>query len=200
MCIRDRWYQRRVHGERIVCLYSGMYYSLPKTRESKLSGTQQCQRCLKYGHFTYECKNDVAYLYRPSRTMQFKEKALRQPLNTDKPPPIPKITDGDKFRTVKKDEPEEEDEDEDEVSSEDGDNEKKAGAKESDSDSDSESSDEESEEEEEKPRGRGKDRGKEFFKVVDQKSLKRDRSRSREKERVSHRDRDRDRGSKSKRS
>ncbi len=36
------------------------------------SGAQQCQRCLKYGHWTYECKNEKTYVYRPSRTMQFK--------------------------------------------------------------------------------------------------------------------------------
>ena len=41
------------------------------------SGQQQCQRCLKYGHWTYECKNKPAYTYRPSRTMMFKNKDLR---------------------------------------------------------------------------------------------------------------------------
>eukprot|EP00340_Litonotus_pictus_P001624 CAMPEP_0170514464 /NCGR_PEP_ID=MMETSP0209-20121228/1039_1 /TAXON_ID=665100 ORGANISM="Litonotus pictus, Strain P1" /NCGR_SAMPLE_ID=MMETSP0209 /ASSEMBLY_ACC=CAM_ASM_000301 /LENGTH=173 /DNA_ID=CAMNT_0010798563 /DNA_START=49 /DNA_END=571 /DNA_ORIENTATION=- len=27
-----------------------------------------CQKCLKEGHFTFECNNQQAYLYRPSRT------------------------------------------------------------------------------------------------------------------------------------
>jgi hypothetical protein len=93
-----------------------MKTSLKSVRDSKMSGTQQCQRCLKYGHWTYECTNPVAYTYRPSRTLQFKyspfpphsnqcrEAALRQPFNQDKPPEIPKITDGDRRRTVKRDE------------------------------------------------------------------------------------------------
>ena len=46
-----------------------------KLKDSK-QGPQQCQRCLKYGHWTYECKNEVAYLYRPSRTMQYKLKFI----------------------------------------------------------------------------------------------------------------------------
>ncbi|KAI8851254.1 zinc knuckle-domain-containing protein [Chytridium lagenaria] len=28
----------------------------------------QCQKCLEFGHFTYECQNERAYLVRPSRT------------------------------------------------------------------------------------------------------------------------------------
>ena len=40
--------------------------------KNKKSGVQQCQRCLKYGHFTYECTNEPAYVYRPSRTIQYK--------------------------------------------------------------------------------------------------------------------------------
>lgn len=35
------------------------------------SGVQQCQRCLKYGHLTYECTNDKSYEYRPSETMLY---------------------------------------------------------------------------------------------------------------------------------
>jgi len=72
--------------------------------KNKKSGVQQCQRCLKYGHFTYECPNEPAYVYRPSRTVQYKEPSLKPELNTDKAPKIPRITDGDIYRTVKKDE------------------------------------------------------------------------------------------------
>jgi hypothetical protein len=43
-----------------------------KSSFTKKSGMQQCQRCLKYGHWTYECKENPAYLYRPSRTTLFK--------------------------------------------------------------------------------------------------------------------------------
>ncbi len=38
----------------------------------KKTGMQQCQKCLKFGHWTYECKNPSAYLYRPSRTTLLK--------------------------------------------------------------------------------------------------------------------------------
>ncbi|KAJ3106014.1 hypothetical protein HDU97_007198 [Phlyctochytrium planicorne] len=30
----------------------------------------QCQKCLEFGHWTYECKNPRKYLSRPSRTQQ----------------------------------------------------------------------------------------------------------------------------------
>ena len=43
-----------------------------KSSFTKKSGIQQCQKCLKYGHWTYECKNTAAYLYRPSRTTLLK--------------------------------------------------------------------------------------------------------------------------------
>lgn len=45
--------------------------SIP-SKAGKKSGAVQCQRCLKYGHWTYECKNEATYVYRPSRTMQYK--------------------------------------------------------------------------------------------------------------------------------
>ncbi|CAD8066376.1 unnamed protein product [Paramecium primaurelia] len=62
----------------------------------------RCQRCLKYGHLTYECKNENVYLYRPSRTMQFKEKQLQYELNSEKPPEVPDAFDGDWKRSTKK--------------------------------------------------------------------------------------------------
>ena len=43
-----------------------------KTSEPKKSGILKCQKCLKYGHWTYECKSEPVYLYRPSRTLQYK--------------------------------------------------------------------------------------------------------------------------------
>ncbi len=36
------------------------------------TSSQLCQKCYKTGHFTYECKNNQAYSYRPSRTTLFK--------------------------------------------------------------------------------------------------------------------------------
>lgn len=41
-------------------------------KSNQKGGSQQCQKCLRYGHWTYECKNNETYLYRPSRTTLFK--------------------------------------------------------------------------------------------------------------------------------
>ncbi|EMR10108.1 hypothetical protein PNEG_01387 [Pneumocystis murina B123] len=43
------------------------------TFSSKSSSNAQCQKCLKHGHWTYECKNPViVYKSRPTRTQQLK--------------------------------------------------------------------------------------------------------------------------------
>lgn len=51
----------------------------------KRSGVVRCQKCLKYGHYTYECENDHAYRYRPSRTVMYKQK-IQPKLDEEKPP------------------------------------------------------------------------------------------------------------------
>jgi hypothetical protein len=38
----------------------------------KKASTYQCQKCLEFGHWTYECTKENKYLYRPSRTMVYK--------------------------------------------------------------------------------------------------------------------------------
>ncbi len=45
------------------------YMNMKKVEKS---GSQQCQKCHKFGHWTFECKNSSSYLYRPSRTTLFK--------------------------------------------------------------------------------------------------------------------------------
>ncbi|KAG4302966.1 hypothetical protein PCK1_000909 [Pneumocystis canis] len=43
----------------------------------------QCQKCLKHGHWTYECKNPVnIYKSRPTRTQQLKHSILSQEKKT----------------------------------------------------------------------------------------------------------------------
>ena len=44
-----------------------------KYLEKEKEGKQQCQNCLEFGHWTYECTRPQAYLYRPSRTKLFKQ-------------------------------------------------------------------------------------------------------------------------------
>ncbi|TRY58916.1 hypothetical protein DNTS_003123, partial [Danionella cerebrum] len=34
----------------------------------------RCQKCLEYGHWSYECTGKRKYLYRPSRTAELKKK------------------------------------------------------------------------------------------------------------------------------
>mmetsp|Transcript_9711 Transcript_9711/g.35571 ORF Transcript_9711/g.35571 Transcript_9711/m.35571 type:complete len:219 (-) Transcript_9711:137-793(-) len=59
-------------------------------KDQKGPGTQQCQKCLQIGHWTYECKNERAYVARPSRTKQMKDPSLRRFHNpNDQPPPMP---------------------------------------------------------------------------------------------------------------
>lgn len=70
----------------------------------------RCQRCLKYGHYTYECENEVAYRYRPSRTVMYKEQIKLQ-LNKDKGPKTV-IKDQDYKRIYVEDRPSSEDEQE----------------------------------------------------------------------------------------
>ncbi|CAG8475494.1 657_t:CDS:2 [Cetraspora pellucida] len=40
------------------------------TSGTKVSPKTQCQKCLEYGHWTYECKNERVYKARPTRTQQ----------------------------------------------------------------------------------------------------------------------------------
>ena len=59
-------------------------------KDVKGPGSQQCQRCLQIGHWTYECKTPRAYVARPSRTKQMKNPDLRRFHNPeDQPPPLP---------------------------------------------------------------------------------------------------------------
>ncbi|CAG8595026.1 8430_t:CDS:2 [Paraglomus brasilianum] len=50
---------------------------------SRASPSTQCQKCLEYGHWTFECKNSRVYRARPTRTQQL-TKPLK-PINTDLP-------------------------------------------------------------------------------------------------------------------
>ena len=43
------------------------------------SSSYTCQKCLKKGHYTYECTGKRKYLYRPSRTKDLK-KMKREPV------------------------------------------------------------------------------------------------------------------------
>lgn len=40
--------------------------------------TLRCQRCLEYGHWTYECKKEPKYICRPSRTATLRNPRLEE--------------------------------------------------------------------------------------------------------------------------
>ncbi|PNF27674.1 hypothetical protein B7P43_G14590 [Cryptotermes secundus] len=46
---------------------------LAKKNSSYPQGVR-CQKCLEYGHWTYECKGKRKYLHRSSRTSQLKKR------------------------------------------------------------------------------------------------------------------------------
>ena len=71
-----------------------------ESQKLQKSGMQQCQKCLKYWHWTYECKNEQAYLYRPSRTTILKNPDLQPEYRFDAGPKGPRIHDGDKKRST----------------------------------------------------------------------------------------------------
>ncbi|KAF9347014.1 hypothetical protein BGX34_003468, partial [Mortierella sp. NVP85] len=55
----------------------GPKYSLSASR-AKAPATQQCQKCLEFGHYTYDCKAERVYKPRPTRTQQLK-KPIKRP-------------------------------------------------------------------------------------------------------------------------
>eukprot|EP00850_Spirogloea_muscicola_P004009 SM000017S02749 [mRNA] locus=s17:12487:13826:- [translate_table: standard] len=76
----SRW-QERKEAKRQMYLMSTERAVVVTRKDDKKGdggGTQQCQKCLKLGHWTYECKNDRVYASRPTRTQQLKHPRLRQ--------------------------------------------------------------------------------------------------------------------------
>ncbi|KAJ0424564.1 zinc knuckle-domain-containing protein [Aspergillus carlsbadensis] len=65
------------------------YRNAPGVRgPSKATASTLCQKCLKRGHYSYECKvtaQERPYLARPSRTQQLQNPKLRPQLTTDVP-------------------------------------------------------------------------------------------------------------------
>ena len=65
-----------------------------------MGGSQQCQKCLKFGHWTFDCNNQRTYLYRPSRTTVEKNPHLKTKEIFEKGPQGPRIHDGDWKRST----------------------------------------------------------------------------------------------------
>ncbi|KAF9923493.1 hypothetical protein BGZ67_009810 [Mortierella alpina] len=55
---------------------TGPKYSTSASR-AKAPATQQCQKCLEFGHYTYTCTAERIYKARPTRTQQLKKPLKR---------------------------------------------------------------------------------------------------------------------------
>jgi len=61
--------------------------------KSRAPATYQCQKCLAYGHYTYECKDMPVYAKRPSRSELIRDPSLYPSYTLDVPPPeLPNAT------------------------------------------------------------------------------------------------------------
>ncbi|KAI9139917.1 zinc knuckle-domain-containing protein [Paraphysoderma sedebokerense] len=43
----------------------------------------QCQKCLQFGHYTYQCKNERTYVSRPTRSQQLFKPSKRTKVEID---------------------------------------------------------------------------------------------------------------------
>ena len=67
-------------------------------QKQERSGVQQCQKCSRYGHWTYECKNEAKYLYRPSRMTVLRNPEMKINVAAEKAPSWKPVDDGDRYR------------------------------------------------------------------------------------------------------
>uniref|UniRef100_A0A8C5XVX0 Zinc finger CCHC-type containing 10 n=1 Tax=Microcebus murinus TaxID=30608 RepID=A0A8C5XVX0_MICMU len=59
-----------------ILIRSSIVLAIPVTNKQHV----RCQKCLEFGHWTYECTGKRKYLHRPSRTAELK-KALKEKEN-----------------------------------------------------------------------------------------------------------------------
>ncbi|KAL5730752.1 hypothetical protein ACHQM5_003544 [Ranunculus cassubicifolius] len=59
-------------------------YEQSTEKQVRLHRALQCQKCFGHGHWSYECKNERAYVSRPSQTNQIKNPKLRMKLSEKK--------------------------------------------------------------------------------------------------------------------
>ena len=62
---------------------SALGYLFPPRKQD--ASTYRCQKCLQYGHYTYECTGKRKYTYRASRTKTLKKARLDQPPAAQEP-------------------------------------------------------------------------------------------------------------------
>lgn len=78
----SRWQERKEAKANMYAMSTehapGLGIRRQDTRLAVGQGSQVCQKCLKAGHWTYECKNERVYIARPTRTQQLKHPKLQQ--------------------------------------------------------------------------------------------------------------------------
>ncbi|GAQ80175.1 hypothetical protein KFL_000480160 [Klebsormidium nitens] len=78
----SRWQERKEAKANMYAMSTehapGLGIRRKDTRPGAGQGSQVCQKCLKAGHWTFECKNERVYIARPTRTQQLKHPKLQQ--------------------------------------------------------------------------------------------------------------------------
>lgn len=64
-CLGDKWY----------CKENVFFFSASDAKQNR------CQKCLQFGHWTYECQNKRKYVHRESRTKLLRKKQKLQQTN-----------------------------------------------------------------------------------------------------------------------
>ncbi|KAG6545782.1 hypothetical protein Mapa_012743 [Marchantia paleacea] len=80
----SRWQERKEAKRQMYLMSTEKAVKLGVRTDHKSLGhriggvmSQQCQKCLEIGHWTFDCKNERVYVSRPSRTQQLKNPKLR---------------------------------------------------------------------------------------------------------------------------
>ncbi|CAI5505812.1 unnamed protein product [Closterium sp. Naga37s-1] len=76
----SRWQERKEAKQRMYMESTEQAAKLGTrvdVRSGAAGANQQCQKCFKPGHWTYECKNERVYIARPSRTQLLRNTKLR---------------------------------------------------------------------------------------------------------------------------
>ena len=74
-------------------------------RRKQDASTYRCQKCLQYGHYTYECTGKRKYTYRASRTKELKKAKVEQEpavQETARPSPLELLKAAARAKKVKK--------------------------------------------------------------------------------------------------
>jgi hypothetical protein len=78
---------QRAHLSRRNLTAAGLSSRVDRRGKSRAPANYQCQKCLNYGHYTYECSGSAVYMKRPSRSEVIRDPSLHPSYTLDVPPP-----------------------------------------------------------------------------------------------------------------